>query len=404
MNGANVTAVNFTATAVPTWSISGTVSPVASGPGTTLTLSGTATGTTTADVSGNFTFTGLNNGTYTVTPSKSGFTFSPTSQPVTVNGANVTAVNFTATAIPTWSITGTVSPVANGPGTTLTLSGAASGTTTADASGNFTFTGLANGGYTVTPSKTGFMFTPASQPVTVNGANVTGINFTIQTAPTGLAIDVNVSADQPSTSITTVTSPTFSTAAGNELLLAFVAGDYLTGANTAVTSMTGAGLTWQLVVRTNVQSGNSEIWRAFAPSPLTNVSVTATLSHPVVSSLTVVTFTGVDTTGTNGSGAIGAIASQSAASGAPTATVTTTRNGSWVFGVGNDYDNPTARTVGANQVLVHQYLTPTGDTYWMQRQSNVTPVAGTAVTINDTAPTADRYNLSLCEILPAPGS
>jgi hypothetical protein len=256
----------------------------------------------------------------------------------------------------------------------------------------------------VTPSKTGFTFTPTSQPVTVSGSNVPGINFTIQAAPIGLAIDVNVSTDQPSTSITTVTSPTFSTTAGNQLLLAFVAGDYLAGANTTVTSMTGAGLTWQLVVRTNVQSGNSEIWRAFAPSPLTSVSVTATLSQAAVSALTVVTFTGADTSGTNGSGAIGATASTSSGGGAPTAPVTTTRNNSWVFGVGNDYDNPIARTVGANQTLVHQYFTPTGDTYWMQRQNGPTPVAGTSVTINDTAPTTDRYNLSVCEILPAPGS
>jgi hypothetical protein len=402
VSGANVTAVNFTATPIPTWSISGTVSPAASGSGATLTLSGTASATTTADASGNFTFTGLANGSYTVTPSKTGFTFSPTSAPVTVSGANVTAINFTATPIPTWSISGTVSPAASGSGTTLTLSGAASGTTTVDASGNFTFTGLANGTYTVTPSRTGFIFTPTSQSVPINGANVAGINFTIQTAPTGLAIDVNVSTDQPSTSVTTVTSPTFSTTAGNELLLAFVAGDYLSGANTTVTSMTGAGLTWQLVVRTNVQSGNSEIWRAFAPSPLTNVSVTATLSQAAVSALTVVTLTGADTSGTNGSGAIGAIKSASAVSGAPTATLTTTRNNSWVFGVGNDYDNPIARTPGANQTVVHQYLTPTGDTYWMQRQNSPTPVSGTSVTINDTAPTTDRFNLSICEILPGP--
>jgi hypothetical protein len=199
-----------------------------------------------------------------------------------------------------------------------------------------------------------------------------------------------------------VTSPTFSTAAGNELLLAFVAGDYLTGPNTTVTSMTGAGLTWQLVVRTNVQSGNSEIWRAFAPSPLTNVSVTATLSQQAVSAITIVSFTGADTSGTNGSGAIGATGSANAASGAPTASVTTTRANSWVFGIGNDYDNPIARAVGANQTLVHQYFTPTGDTYWVQRQNSTTPVVGTVVTINDTAPTADRYNLSVCEILPAP--
>ena len=53
--------------------------------------------------------------------------------------------------------------------------------------------------------------------------------------------------------------------------------------------------------------------------------------------------------------------------------------------------------------MVHQYLTPVGDTYWVQRQNSITPVSGTLVTINDTAPTTDRYNLSIAEIL-APAS
>src|SRR5262249_59550441 len=119
-------------------------SPAASGTGTTLTLSGAAAGTTTADGSGNFSFAGLSNGTYTVTPSKTGFTFSPPSQSVTVSGANVTGVNFTITPIPTWTISGIVSPAANGTGTTLTLSGGASGSTTADASGDFSFSRLAH--------------------------------------------------------------------------------------------------------------------------------------------------------------------------------------------------------------------------------------------------------------------
>jgi hypothetical protein len=73
-----------------------------------------------------------------------------------------------------------------------------------------------------------------------------------------------------------------------------------------------------------------------------------------------------------------------------------------VLGVGNDFDNATARTLGTGQRLVHQYLTPTGDTYWMQIQNAPTPLSGTSVTINDTAPTGDQYNLSICEILPAP--
>jgi hypothetical protein len=113
------------------------------------------------------------------------------------------------------------------------------------------------------------------------------------------------------------------------------------------------------------------------------------------------TFSGVDTTGTNGSGAIGATGSGNANPGAPTATLVTTRAGSLVVGVGNDWDNAIARTVGPNQTLVSQYLATVGDTFWVQRTTN--PVAsGTSVTINDTAPTTDRYNLTINEIRAAP--
>ena len=173
-----------------------------------------------------------------------------------------------------------------------------------------------------------------------------------------LTLDVNVSRDQ---STATITSPAFSTTSGNELLLAFIATDYLSGPNTTVTSVSGGGLNWVLVRRTNVQSGTSEIWRAFAPTLLSSVTVTATISQNVACSLTVMSFAGVDATGTNGSGAIGATAGSNSSRGAPTASLTTTRNGSWVMGVGNDYDNAIGRTVGPNQSLVHQYLTPTGD-------------------------------------------
>jgi hypothetical protein len=153
------------------------------------------------------------------------------------------------------------------------------------------------------------------------------------------------------------------------------------------------------VVRTNTQSGTSEIWRAFATSALTNVSVTATLSQSFTSSMTVMSFAGVNITGTNGSGAIGAIGTGNANPGAPTASLVTTKNNSLVIGVGYDWDNAIARTAGANQAIVHQYFAPVGDTHWVQ-SVNTLSVSGTAVTVNDTAPTTDRYNLSICEIVP----
>jgi hypothetical protein len=154
---------------------------------------------------------------------------------------------------------------------------------------------------------------------------------------------------------------------------------------------------WQ---RTNAQAGTAEIWRAFATTTLSAVTVTATLSQSVAASMTVMSFTGVNTTGTGGSGAIGAVGTGNAGPnvGAPTASLITTKDNSWVIGVGNDWDTATARTVGANQVIVHQYLSTNGDTYWVQRVTTLSP-AGTQVTVNDTAPIADRYNLSICEIV-----
>ena len=164
----------------PTFSLSGTITPAAGGNGATLTLSGAASGSTTANSSGAFSFSGLKDGIYTLTPSRTGYTFSPTSQNVTVNGATVAGVSFTATqqANPTFSISGTISPVAGGNGAMVTLSGAASASTTANSSGDYTFNGLSNGTYTVTPSLAGYSYNPASQNTTVNGANVGGINFT----------------------------------------------------------------------------------------------------------------------------------------------------------------------------------------------------------------------------------
>jgi len=115
----------------------------------------------------------------------------------------------------------------------------------------------------------------------------------------------------------------------------------------------------------------------------------------------VVTFTGASTTGTSGSGAIGATGTGNASTGAPTASLTTTVANSWVFGVGNDWDNAIARTVPSGQTMVHQDVaTSNGDTYWVQSMAAATPVAGTKVTINDTAPTTDRYNMSIVEVLP----
>jgi YD repeat-containing protein len=79
------------------YSISGTVLKANKKPlsGVTMTLSGAATGTATTNTSGNYTFTGLFNGTFTITPQKTGYTFTPTSRTIVINGANVVGQDFT---------------------------------------------------------------------------------------------------------------------------------------------------------------------------------------------------------------------------------------------------------------------------------------------------------------------
>jgi hypothetical protein len=186
------------------------------------------------------------------------------------------------------------------------------------------------------------------------GVSSNGVIFKVLN-PGGVAIDQIIVADGTTTSTTRATA-SFSTSATNELLLAFISSGKGTATTTTVSSVAGASLTWVLVQRTNTQQGTAEIWRAFAPTALSKVTVTATFSQSVQSSMTVVSFTGIDTTGTNGSGAIGAIATANAASGAPSATLTTTRANSVVFGVGDDPTAKVARTLGANQSLVHQLL------------------------------------------------
>jgi hypothetical protein len=96
----------------------------------------------------------------------------PTSQAVTINGANATA-NFSSTQ--TFTLGGTISGT-GGSGATVNLTGAKTASVTANTSGVYSFTGLVNGSYTVTPTKSGFLMTPASQAVTISGANATA-NF-----------------------------------------------------------------------------------------------------------------------------------------------------------------------------------------------------------------------------------
>jgi len=154
----------ITTSSTPTYSISGNA-------GATSATITAGSFNATSDSSSNYSIGGLAAGSYTVTPSKSGCSFSPSSASVTITSANVTGINFTATCTaPTFTISGS----AGTSGATVT---AGSSSATSDASNNYSMSGFVAGTYTVTPSKTGCTFSPASQSVTISSANVTA-NFT----------------------------------------------------------------------------------------------------------------------------------------------------------------------------------------------------------------------------------
>jgi hypothetical protein len=169
--------VTFVPTAATTYTISGTITGVA---GATVTLSsgGSTVATLTSGASGStYSFTNVPNGTYAVTPTLAGYSFSPSSAAVTLNGANTTATAFTATA-QTYTISGTTTG-ASGATVTLSSGGTTVATITSGASGStYSFTNVPNGTYAVTPTLAGYSFSPSSAAVTVNGANATATAFT----------------------------------------------------------------------------------------------------------------------------------------------------------------------------------------------------------------------------------
>jgi hypothetical protein len=85
-SGTYIGAYDCGATPVVTWTVSGRLT--VTGSGADVAITGTASAATTADGSGDFSISGLADGTYTVTPTKAGVTFSPASIDVTISGAN----------------------------------------------------------------------------------------------------------------------------------------------------------------------------------------------------------------------------------------------------------------------------------------------------------------------------
>jgi len=141
--------------------------------GVSVTRTGSAAAVLT-DSSGNYNLGNVPTGTYTLTPAKAGYGFTPLTRNVTVNTANVANQNFTGTNA---TINGRVA-FTIGTGIANVQVRLNSGRTTlTNGAGYFTFTAMANGAYTVTPVLAGYSFDPTFKSVTIANNNAANVNF-----------------------------------------------------------------------------------------------------------------------------------------------------------------------------------------------------------------------------------
>ena len=164
-------AVKFTLT---TYTVTGTVRD-SSGTGIAGVTVSDGTRNAVTDNTGSYTLSAVPVGNYTLTPTKSGYSFTPTTSNLIVAG-NLSGQNFTGTLI-TYSVSGRIVDSSSNALVGVTVT---DGTRTAltDASGIYTLTGVLPGSYTLTPTKSGYSFTPATLSATVVAGNLPGQDFT----------------------------------------------------------------------------------------------------------------------------------------------------------------------------------------------------------------------------------
>jgi hypothetical protein len=247
-----------------TYSIMGIVSGAPQG--TTVALSGNKAAATTTNSIGDYQFTGLSNGSYTVTPSMPGYVFSPASKPVTISNGNAVNTDFTVTNA--YAISGTVAGAPQG--VTITLSGDATATATTNSIGYYEFSGLLSGSYTVTPSMPGYTLSPASRSVSISSANAGNTNFAVVFGIAGNAgvSDVTITlVDSSGTATTRLTDTN-----GNYSALGLAAGTYTISASLAGYSMNP--LNQKATVTCDVKTGVD-----FTATPGTTYSIVGTASN-----------------------------------------------------------------------------------------------------------------------------
>lgn len=267
-------------------------------------------------------------------------------------------------------------------------------TTTADTSSTTTspFMGafILSGGTTGLPvvlqaiGSTTLSGTTASQCATVVG---------LRAAVTSANIDIEVAIVKTAAGTATVVSDAFATGVANSGVLVMAQTDAITTSTLAISTTTG--LTFTLVGSKvdSAGSGMVYVWRAIATSTISG-TVTVTLSTGTANyQLDVYTFRNVDTTTF-----VGASTPLNGGPSAPSASVTTTVNNSWVWGaMFNSTGTPGTPTAGQTKIASTVFTAMIAEN---QRQTAKTSTSGTSVAISDSAPTTSFWALLVFELLP----
>jgi hypothetical protein len=189
----------------------------------------------------------------------------------------------------------------------------------------------------------------------------------------------------------TVTTRSFHTASAGETVVAFVAADGPPGTGKQAATVTGAGLKWKLIKRSDAGAGDAEIWAATAPSVLDGATVTSKLDNSGYDQdLSIIAMEGLK--------GVGASSTASGTGGSPRLTLTTSNPTSLVYAVA-DARGGVTRTLPAGWLGFGQWIDRTSQsTYWSQYTNWPTGASGTLVPVTASAPSGGRWNMAAVEL------
>ena len=327
----------------------------------TVTATGSLSPKVKTDTNGNYSLS-LPIGSYILRASQSGYTFTPSSIPVSVSSANLSGKDFTAVSTATgYTVSGAVKTATGAgiPGVTVLLTGTTTKTSTTGSNGTYSFTDVTNGSYTLTASLSGYSF--STIPVTVNNSNATGQNVTGTTTGTCNTLSISPASNtfppgigSGSVTVTADSSCQWAPPVSNSA--------WLTAS--AVTSNSGGTVNYSLTANTSNSSRNGQITIGPKIFNVTQEAQSCTFSIFPSANL------GVSSAGASGNVNLTAASSATGGSAPNCAWVAVSNNSDWIIITG-------ANSGSGDQTISYTVLPNTGNS---QRTGTIT-IAGKTFTV-----------------------